>query len=547
MVSRCTSPLVFSFSKCSRDRWGRFSAVPVLVATVARIARVARVARVATIALVARSFAVGLVLVAGPSQSHALEATVSTVAIETEGDFFVEPFLATDHAQPKILVVTYNDDDSVSDFVRRVQLYEVSAEAGLVQQALLDVELPRAMQLVDTTVRGRQPLFVGYKDQHLYSLDVATGEFEQMLMVPSIFRGVNRSSSPNLEFLKDLNDDERDDVILADFSGWQVSSQLADGTYAEARTIGPAPFMAVGSERYTVFRAEEPYFLDSNLDGKQDVAFWIDGDLSVHLQTVDGTFRETPETLVTGHSDVLEGFYSLSIGVDEDNPDGIQRVVESIDDIDGDGLADLIVQSISGDGIFGKETQIEFYLGAASDTGSLSFPKNPTTIIASNGIQALSERVDLNGDGMQEVIVTSIDIGIGMIIRALLTRSFSMDVGIYTLSQDGYPTAANVDRSITAKFDLTNGELFVPVVLPADVTGDGKLDWLVQDSETKLRVYEGVDGPKLFSTQYSTHKLELPRNPQDFRVVDVDGDGRDELLLKHGKDDAKSVSLVRFQ
>jgi hypothetical protein len=486
-----------------------------------------------------------VVLAAG---ARGLDVDISTISIATEGEFFVQAFHAKNEVAPKLIVVTYNDDDAVSDFPRRVHLYDVSASGVIAGVPSLDMELPAAMHLVDTTTSGSVPMFVGYQDQRLYALDVTNGQFTDMIAVPSIFRGINRSNSPKIEIFKDLNDDDRDDVIMADFAGWQVAIQFADGSYSQPLAIGPPPFMAIGTDRYTAFRAEEPYFLDSNVDGKQDIAFWIDGELSVHLQRDDGTFEPDPVRLDTGHSDVLEGFYSLSIGADPDNPDGAQRVLESIDDIDNDGLADLIVQTISGDGIFGKETRYEFFLGHAGEMGSLAFPQSPTTIIESNGIQAMyGERVDLNGDGLQEVIVTSIDIGIGTIVRALLTRTFSLDVGIYSLSEGGFPRKPNIERSVTARLDLGRGELFLPHILPADVTGDGILDWLVQESETELRVYEGTGGPGLFSKKYSSHDIGLPRNPRGFQVVDLNGDGRDELLLKHGEDEQKLISLVTFR
>jgi hypothetical protein len=104
----------------------------------------------------------------------------------------------------------------------------------------------------------------------------------------------------------------------------------------------------------------------------------------------------------------------------------------------------------------------------------------------------------------------------------------------------------NLTKKIKVRFDFSEGDLFVPAVLSADVDGDGRKDLLVQKDENTLSVYPGEPGERLFQKAPINLELSLPVEREGFRVVDLDGDGRDELIL-HVKGESSSViSVVVF-
>jgi hypothetical protein len=167
-------------------------------------------------------------------------------------------------------------------------------------------------------------------------------------------------------------------------------------------------------------------------------------------------------------------------------------------------------------------------------------------VVASGGIQLENERLDLTGDGRQEFVVTSVDVSLGAIIGALLTRTASVDVAVYRMTDGVFSEKPNLTKKIKVRFDFGEGDLFVPAVLSADVDGDGRKDLLVQKDEDTLSVYPGEPGERLFQKAPINLELSLPVEREGFRVVDLDGDGRDELILHVKRESSSVISVVVF-
>ena len=93
---------------------------------------------------------------------------------------------------------------------------------------------------------------------------------------------------------------------------------------------------------------------------------------------------------------------------------------------------------------------------------------------------------------------------------------------------------------------LAAGDLFVPAVLGADITGDGRKDLLVQKGEGTLLVYPGQAGETMFAKKAIKLSLDLPESRAGIQVKDLDNDGRDELILDPG-DEHNVISIVSFR
>ena len=349
----------------------------------------------------------------------------------------------------------------------------------------------------------------------------------------------------SVEMFQDLNGDELDDFLLPDFDGWQVALQQ-EGGFDSPQTIGPEPRMNFGEGMATVgYSPETPYFFDADLDGLSDMAFWVNGQFEVYRQAPTGAFSEKAQVLDPGMKDVLSSFLSVDIG-DDDESDQPQRLLEAVSDVDGDGLPDLVIQTMEGDGIFGIETSYQIHRGVRTSDQQLGFETDPSSTLASDGIQIENERLDLTGDGQQEFLVTSVDITLGAIISALLTRSASVDVSVHRLEDGVFSGKPTLTKKIKVSFDFSEGDLFVPAVLSADVTGDGRQDLLVQRDEELLLVYPGESTERLFSRQPIRLEINLPRDRENFLVVDLDGDGCDELIVHLKQEDRSTLSVIRF-
>ncbi len=493
----------------------------------------------------------GFVFLVLAHASYGLEFEIQNIAIGHGQNIAFMPFVSEASGVPEMLVIETPDLDErdrqmqglVEEPVRTVAIYSRSGSTWTLR---LRKQLDASMDLVDVLQTPDGVRLVGYQDAQLHFLDEQTQSFEPMFSTSSMFVGRNWDSSPTMEMFADLNRDGFDDFLLPGFEGWQIAMQGADG-FSSLQVIGPRPHMNFGdTARYVGYRAETPYLLDENRDGLNDLAFWLNGRFEVYLQDPSGKFAKDALILDPDLKDVLGGYFSISLGTRGDDEDDVQRLLDGVEDIDGDGMADLIIQSIQGEGIFGLETQYEIYRGMVGPDDHLRFEQNASSIVSTGGIQLNNERLDLTGDGVQEFVVTSVDITIGTIIGALITRSVSVDVSIYHMVDGVFPDKPSLKKEITVRFDFATGNLFIPAILNADVTGDGREDLLVQKGLDTLLVYPGQAGRKLFARSPIKLALSLPRDRDGFVVSDLDGDGRDELILYVERDEGSVLSVVAF-
>jgi hypothetical protein len=482
--------------------------------------------------------------------AEAIEIQTQTIDLGHDQNIVFMPFVNEGESEPMLLVIETPDLDEreiqtmgLAEPIRTISLYRQS-ESGW--ELHLRTKLDASMDILDTVRQRGGIALAGYRKSQVHLLQQQTSTFEPLLTASSMYVGSTWDTLPSVEMFRDLNGDDLDDFLMPDFDGWQVALQRESG-FDLPQTIGPGPRMNFGDGMEMVgFLPETPYFFDANLDGLSDLAFWVNGQFEVYRQVPSGLFSENAETLDPGMKDVLGSFFSVEIGDGDDEADQPQRLLEAVTDVDGDGMADLVIQTMEGDGIFGIETSYQIHRGVISSDGLLSFEKAPSSTLESDGIQLENERLDLTGDGQQEFLVTSVDITLGAIISALITRSASVDVAVHQLSNGVFSGEPRLTKKIKVRFDFSEGDLFIPAVLSADITGDGRQDLLVQRDEEMLLVYPGEATERLFSKQPIRLTLSLPKDRESFVVTDLDGDGRDELIVHLEQDEQSVLSVITF-
>jgi len=427
--------------------------------------------------------------------------------------------------------------------VRHIKVFQ---RPGAQWHLVLTKALDDSMDLVDTLSTPEGIRLVGLQGSELLYLDADTARFAPLLATSPMFSGRSWGESPVMEMFTDINDDGLDDFLMPTFDGWAIALQTSQG-FAALQTIGPPPSMSYrDTARFVAYRAEEAFVVDENNDGLNDITFWRDGYFEVHRQNPVGEFSKIPVALDVNLKDMLSGYSQLSIGEDADNAGGTNRMLDEIADLNNDGISDLVVKRIKADGIFGWESEYEVYLGKVNALNRLAFTERPSSVIQANGFQFDNERQDLSGDGNQEFVVTSVDISLGTVLRALITRTVSLDISIYTLKKGKFSSAPSVQKTISAQFDFGSGDLFVPAVLGADITGDGRKDLLVQKGTGTLLVYPGQAGETMFAKKAIKLALDLPESQAGIQVKDLDHDGRDELILDPGEE-YNVISIVSFR
>jgi hypothetical protein len=493
-----------------------------------------------------------LVLLSSPSIALNLEFTAEAIPVSLEHSIDIIPMKGTKDISSKLLIIeTPSIDERESQLLnlqvepeRKVKIFTKRDESWFLE---LSKALPSSMDLVDVIETSENKSLAGLQDGKIMRLNIESGMFEYLLSSSSMFVGRNWTSSPKTQMFLDLNEDGYDDFLMPSFSGWEVAVSK-NGEFKSLQTLGPLPRMSYRDNvEYVGYRSNSPFGIDANIDGMADLAFWINGKFSVYLQKIDGSFSEDPIALDPKQNDVLGDYFQIDLGENADNREGMSRLLDGVEDVDGDGLKDLILKNIKAEGIFGWESQYEIYRGINDNNGLLGFETAASSTIKTRGYQLSNDYSDLTGDGKQEFVITSVDVGIGTIIKALLTRSVSTDVSIYKMVGQVFEDRPSISKSVSVSFDFSNGELFVPAVLSADINGDGLKDLLVQRGTDTLLVYLAEKSSQLFSKKAIRLKLELPKSRDGFIIEDLNSDGRDELilLLTHSVGDPH-ISIINF-
>ena len=429
---------------------------------------------------------------------------------------------------------------------RRLRIYAFGERAWAPK---LDATLSPEVLFVDVAnIAGRDRL-VTYEPGRLNWFDPESATEHALVAVTSSFSPPRGGEIPHVDITRDVNGDGRDDLVVPDVDGFWVFIQMSDGAFAEPVKIGPPTDMsgiyAAHGYRYDPWGQGRVHKMDYDRDGRSDLVFWNQDHFEVHRQDEHGLFA--PATTFT-----------TDVAFDSDDPaslaapQGIRqrrrdhmptgdmtgRVLHSLTDMNGDGVADLVVFSLEVGSMWSAHSSYEVHFGTPTHDGGTAFAPDAGAAIQSDGLPTGVGPHDFDHDGQVDMVITTIAIGtfktIRTIIGALLTGSVSLNLEFYRMESGIYPDKPNATRKIKAVSHGKSGErsAIFPSVLIGDVNGDGRSDLLVQKGRKELRVFLGVPGPELFTRRSQKVAVAMP-NEEYTWLVDLNKDGKQDILIHH--------------
>jgi hypothetical protein len=433
------------------------------------------------------------------------------------------------------LVVTGEDEQGA----QRLKIFGLEGASSEV----LALELPAELVAMDISAGpdGESVYFISPRG--LERLQFPGQERVLVMQVSSLYRLPRSDRLEARDFLRDVDGDGLDDLLLVDFDGLVFARGLGLGEFGSQSRMALPMSMSLSDE---VVRYELPklFSSDANFDGRLDLLVLEGRQLRVFSQQRAGGFDGGATVLPLGIELPTEAQLRAwdNDGGDVDQSNLSIRRIERLVDLDGDDIIDLLTEVTHSSGVFDKHSEFEVHLGG-NERDWIRFRDPPDSVLLSEGIRVDLLVQDLNGDGRQDIMVPSMRVGLGRIIRALFSGTISMRLDFFSMSSEGsYPAKSNFSTNTKVRFDLTSGQVDVPAIRTEDFDGDGLKDLLVQTAPGTLQLTPGDGTDGLFSGKLGAVSTVLPRNGGLVEAMDLDKDGRADLVIRYGKADGAELA-----
>ena len=427
----------------------------------------------------------------------------------------------------------------------------------------VDTTLRSEVLFVDVANVGGRDRLITYEQGRLNWFDPDLATEHPLVAVTSNFMPPRSGEIPHVDITRDVNGDARDDLVMPDSDGFWVFIQMSEGTFAEKVKIGPSTEMVrirgADGYRYAPWSQSRVHEIDYDRDGRTDLAFWNEDHFKVHLQDERGLFTSKAKTFTT---DVVFDSDRLSL-LTTGNMTG--KVLHSLADLNGDGVADLVIFKLSGKNISNKHSSYEVHFGAPMPDGGIVFGQNVDIAFESDEkIQLGMDRHDFNGDGKVDLMITTIDLeylasSLWKSLKGFMGDDVGLGLEFYQMGGGRYPGRPNTTRGIAldgVPSPREPGWVPLDIVLRGrthesrntqknyprafnttlrigDVTGDGRSDLLLADHPRIMVVFVGVPGPEIFAQQPQRVAIAAPNDEEYTWLVDLNKDGVQDILMHH--------------
>ena len=210
--------------------------------------------------------------------------------------------------------------------------------------------------------------------------------------------------------------------------------------------------------------------------------------------------------------------------------------IHSIDEMDGDGIPDLIHMISTRTGsILDQKNQFRWYRGNRNGT-SLSFPGKPQLLFSEGPAFAKLVFPKRGSESHPYFFLATADVSLMAIIKAFTLNSATLDLMAYRWNENRVTIPPMVHASLS--FRLKNDEKKNrPLLVLADLDGDGWREFLVNQEVDTLTAYRGSGkGPELRGDPLFQKPVALPLKTDTIFVHDLDGDGREEIILWYARE-----------
>lgn len=373
--------------------------------------------------------------------------------------------------------------------------------------------------------------------------DFTKDEIVEFIAIRTIYGQQRSGMIIPIDFIRDINGDDLDDIVVPDTAGYRVRLQRNDGTLGDEVVLQGSSAMSVSDGRVS-FASRPLVSGEMTGDDLHDLAVWRGDELHVYTQLPGYRFDGEPRivTLRIGLQSEAE-LLSRQESFGAVNQEGlVETRVWSVEDLNGDGLPDILTESLLNKGVFDKENDFRLHLGRL-DGETIDYHEAEDALLASSGLQYGVQATDFDGDGRKDLLLRKVQMSFGRVIRALLSGSVSLQLHFYRMT-DGDTFAAEADfvTKTSVQFSVSSGQVDIPAIRVADFNADGIKDLMMQADQNELSFQFGVRTNKLFEKETVERAVRLPRNGELVSVEDLNDDGRADLVIRYNESDGDARS-----
>ena len=456
----------------------------------------------------------------------------------------------------ELAVVSSDENDN-----RHLHIYAFNDS---IWELRLDTTLHPEVLFVDVANIGGRDRLITYEHGHLNWFDPESAAERMLVELTTNYKATDDGGIPHIDITRDVNGDGLNDLVVPDIDGFWIATQLRNGSFTHPIKLGPPdPFLdkialddsrsyrEVGINALTaLWYLSRLHQMDYDLDGRSDLVFWNADQFDVYRQDARGTFSTVAETFTVDIPFDTDGAYSIAFDFKDENMFSLifgfrentkRRVLHGFQDLNGDGVADLLIHSLQGRSLGKQRSVYEVHLGAPTPDGTV-FAQDVSMTIKPRGTAggllpwgySSQWLEDFNGDGEIDILFKDVQTGLVGMSRAMFGKSISIDLEFYRMENGAYPRKPTTTRKIRPALDpFEPHRVLFPVVLLGDVNGDGRSDLLVGKDWEELHVFLGIPGPELLAQTPEKITVAMPNDERNARLVNLNRDNKQDILIHH--------------
>jgi len=290
-------------------------------------------------------------------------------------------------------------------------------------------------------------------------------------------------------------------------AGWNAADQMRR---LDRARIGSVPYFRLS------FAFPSLYVADVDGDGLMDVVATLDDRVAIYRQLPGFTFAKAPT--------VSRDF---AVRTPEELKEAGTQASATVSDVDGDGIADLVVRKLVARGLASVTTTTYVFFGRKGGT----YADAPDQVLRGEGATGTDvELFDVTGDGRPDLVVPSVNIGIFAIVKILLNRTLSINFQVFPFvpAKRRFADKPAAERELTFTLNLSGAADIQAIDMFGDYNGDKRVDLAFGTGEDELSVFLGGGGT-VFADSASA-RIAV-RAVGRIESVALDGKGRSDMLL----------------